>query len=754
MAELGDKQVRGSVAVLLCVVAVAPRAEVPLERQLESSRSILEEIVVTAQRREERLLDVPISLSVLSDVAIDRLQIDDVKALEYAVPNLTVTAWPGAPARATIAMRGQVEPDRFPTVDPAVGVYLDGVYIARASGANLDLVDLERIEVLRGPQGTLYGRNTMGGAINLVPKHPDAELAGEVTAGAGNYDRRDLEAIVNVPFAGDRYAVRVAASHIEHSGYGRNTLLGLDVNVDDTDFVRAQFRVAPAERWDFNLSFDYTDSEADIGLVTLLAAFPPITFYPAAVGHPEDALANYVDPTARTVQANRGGAMETEIWGTSGVLAFDFTHFTVKALSAYRTLDSVDGAVDADGTPHDLFAVLARQDSQDQRSHELQAYGDALGDRLSWIGGLYWFDENATFFEHFHGTQSTTLVSSEGRPTGAAQHESMAAYAQLVFALTERLRVTGGARYNEDRRQLTSQNTRASQGVVTCTLAPQLRDEPGLCQATLPEREFSYVPWTLGVDVEPVPDMLLYAKASRGYRAGGYNFRAITGTDADVFDPESVITWEIGTRAELFDRRLRVGLTLYRSDFTDMQVRTEVLLPGGLLSVPLTQNAGEARIEGGELEVEGLVGKLRLSGALGITRGEYTELDPKILDLTLDSEFLFTPETTLSLAADLPIRTAFGGIDLHADYGWRDDEAFAYDPDSLARQDAYGLLNAMIAARFDGSDVELRLWARNLMDERYLERAVDFGSLVNGVPGDPRTYGASLTYRFGRPAAD
>jgi iron complex outermembrane receptor protein len=275
-----------------------------------------------------------------------------------------------------------------------------------------------------------------------------------------------------------------------------------------------------------------------------------------------------------------------------------------------------------------------------------------------------------------------------------------------------------------------------------------------VCRATLPEREYSYVPWTLGIDVEPVPNTLLYAKVSRGHRAGGYNFRAITGTDADAFDPERVTTYEIGTRAELLDRRLRVGLTVYRSLFDDMQVRTEVLLPGGLLSVPLTQNAGEARIEGGELEVEALLGSLRLAGALGVTRGEYTELDPKVLDVTLDSQFLMTPETTVSIAADLPIAIASGALDLHLDYSWRDDVPFAYDASSLARQEAYGLLNAMIVARFDGTDFELQLWGRNLTDERYLERATDLGSLVSAMPGDPRTYGASLTYRFGPRAAE
>jgi iron complex outermembrane receptor protein len=265
----------------------------------------------------------------------------------------------------------------------------------------------------------------------------------------------------------------------------------------------------------------------------------------------------------------------------------------------------------------------------------------------------------------------------------------------------------------------------------------------------LPEREFSYVPWTLGVDLQPAPNALVYAKMSRGFRAGGYNFRAVTGTDADTFEPEQVTAWEVGTRAELFDRRLRIGLSLYRSRFEDMQLRTQVPLPNGVLSPALTQNAGEARIEGGELEVEAMLGPVKLSGTLGLIHGEYTRIDPNARDVTPNSSLLYTPETTVSLAAELPVRTAFGALDLHVDYAWREDQTFAYWRRTLARQDSYSLLNAMLIARFDGTELELQLWAKNLTDERYVERSVDLGTLVNAVPGDPRTYGASLTYRFG-----
>lgn len=742
--------------LLLCFgVTGAVVADDDGDLQIEPLQSALEEVVVTAQRREERLQDVPISVSAFSAIALERLQIEDIRTLQYAAPNLTVTPWPGSPSRATIAMRGQVEPDRFPTVDPAVGVYLDGVYIARMGGANLDLFDMERVEVLRGPQGTLFGRNTIGGAINLVSRRPGPEFEGAVTGAAGNYDRRDLEAVINVPIADDDVAVRLAALHTEHSGYGRNALLEQDLNEGDTQFARAQLRVMPAERWDLNLSFDYTRSTADRDLVTLLAVYPPLTHFPTAAGNPDDRLQNYVDPTARSVHANRIGPAESTVWGASSTLKADFARFTVMALSAYRSLQTTDRAADVDGTPYDLFTIFDRDESQHQWSHELQAYGDDLGERLSWIGGLHYFEEQGTFSERFQGIQSTTFISSENVSAGAVTNEAIAAYAQLTYSIAPNLRVTAGARYNEDRRRLTSRNARRIDGVEFCALPPGVRDDPGICMASLPEREFSYLPWTLAMDFRPSPGALLYTKVSRGHRAGGYNFRGVTGTDADTFEPEQVTVYEIGTRLELIDHRLRLDLTWYRSLFDDIQVRTQVSLPGALLSAALTQNAGKARMEGGELEVLALLGSLRLAGTLGVTDGRYTKLDPRVLAVTLDSSLLGTPQTTASICADLPFAARFGGVNLHVDYSWRDDEPFSYDPQSLARQQAYGLLNAMVTAQVDRANLELSLWARNLTDTSYVLRSIDFGSLVNAMPGDPRTYGASLTYRFGnrRPAA-
>ena len=735
------------VALLVASHGGANVAESPVTASRQ--QPILEEVVVTAQRREERLQDVPISASVFSSLEIERLQIDTVSTLQYVAPNLTITPYPGSQTRANIAMRGQLEPDLFPTLDPAVGLYLDDVYIARMAGANLDLIDMERVEVLRGPQGTLFGRNTIGGAINLIPMRPTADFEGAVVVGAGNYDRRDLTAVVNIPFAGDDYAARLVASHREHDGYGRNTLLGQDLNADDRDFVRAQLAVAPAERWDLNLSFDSTRIDTARNLTTLVAAFPPNTLVPAARGNPGDSLTNYENPFARRIQANRAGVADTDVWGVSATLTIDLGAFTLKSISAYRSLESSDQHVDLDGTPYDLFTILTRDEHQEQFSQEVQAFGDALDQRLSWIGGLYYFDESGKFDQGIEAIAPITLNEAVNLPRGTADNDSIAAYAQLSFAITPQWRITSGVRYNADGRQLVSRNARVLNGSETCTLAPNVLDAPGVCKATLPERTFSYVPFTFGIDFVPVDTTLLYAKVSRGHRAGGYNMRGTTEVDLDTFEPEQVTAYEIGAHADLLDKRLRLNVALYHSLFDDVQLVQRLPATGGALPLPIIQNGGEARIDGGELEVTALLGSLRLAGTLGITDAKYTKLDPRVLEVTLDSEFLQTPDTTASIAADLPIVFGFGRINLHTDYSWRDDVAFRYDPRSLAHQDAYGLFNAMLSAQFDRANLELTLWARNLTDKRYLTRLTDSVSLVTALPGDPRTFGASVTYRFG-----
>jgi iron complex outermembrane receptor protein len=296
---------------------------------------------------------------------------------------------------------------------------------------------------------------------------------------------------------------------------------------------------------------------------------------------------------------------------------------------------------------------------------------------------------------------------------------------------------------------LTSRNSRRVAGIESCRLDPDLRDMPDVCRATLPERRFSYAPYVVGLDFRAVPGALLYAKFSRGHRAGGYNLRGATALEFEAFEPEQLGAFEVGLKSDLLGDRLRVNLALFRSKFDAIQLVQRETIGGSPLPIRYIVNGGEARIDGGELEVTAVLGPSYLSGALGLIDSRYTRLDPKVEGVTLNSEFLQTPNATLSLAADLPVELGFGGVDLHVDYAWKDDVSFAYDKVSPARQEAYGLWNAMIKTRFVTTGVEVSLWARNLTDMRYFTRALNSEVYASAVPGDPRTYGVSIAYRFG-----
>jgi iron complex outermembrane receptor protein len=711
-------------------------------------RAMLAEVVVTAQRREERLQVVPISASVLGAEQLKLRKVDELNDLQHSVPNLTLAQNRSSGTTTTIAMRGQVELETTPTVDPAVGLYLGGVYLARTTGANLELIDMERVEVLRGPQGTLFGRNTTGGAISLVPQAPRFEREWVLEAGVGNYDLAEFTAILNAPITEKRLAGRLVASHSEHDGYGRNSLLGRSLGDDDTDYLRAQLRLLPSDRSELLLSFDRSRIRTDGQLLTLFAVEPGADMIPAVLGNPTDRLSNYVDATARRIEADRVGPASTSVWGTSGTLTVEFSRFTLKSITGYRELEQSAFDVDQDATPYDLGVILFRGDRQRQASQELQAYGGARDERLRWIGGVHYFEEHAEYAQQFRAYRPQLPGWETGMPAGDVRNDSLAAYGELTYAMTPRLHLTGGARYNRDGRQLTSRNRQQIEDIERCSLNPPLRDEPGTCRATLPERRFSYVPWTFVVDFLPADNTMLYARLSRGHRAGGYNIRGRNAVEFNTFEPEQVTTIEIGSKSELLDNRLRLNLALFRSQFEDIQLTQRELTAPRLPGFRFIENGGKARIEGGEVEFSAVLGPLLLGVNYGATRPRFTQLEERVEGVTLDSNFPMVPDWSASMTADWSRNAGSWMLDVHADYAWRDDVPFSYDPASVARQESYGLLNAMVSIRSPRGDLELRLWGRNLGDSRYVNRAFETMYFVSAVPGDPRTYGLTLAYRF------
>lgn len=756
--------------------AVAQSASDP-----DTQANTVNDIVVTAQRREERLQDVPIAVTALSGEQLDQNQIDDIASIQYSTPSFTLSPHPGDPTSTGIGLRGLVQSDSLLTLDPAVGVYVDGVYLARSAGGNLNMVDMERVEVLRGPQGTLFGRNTTGGALNLTSHAPTDEFGGYARVSLGDYDQRTFVGVLNIPVIPGEFDARIAYQHTEHSGYGYNAFLDRELADDNTDFVRASAVVRPNDTWTFNFVGDYTNRDSNEQMTRLAhvnptgtqnliplvcsatAPNPPIPPAQAPFlaslcpfGQVGDTLANYLDGDFHTNYSDNPGRLEVEAWGVSGTITGDFDWGTLRSISAFRTVSRNSGG-DLDGTPYVLLGQtppVPQRMEQEQFSQEVQLFGTAFGDRLDWIVGVYYFQESG--FDDSTNSALWPLNLAYTFVRGDVENTSSAVYAQFSYELFPDFTITAGARYTEDQRSLITRNRSVNQltGVVTCQITNALLDnppfnpaDPSTCVATLPEQSFSYTPFTIGADWRLNEQALVYLKFSRGFRAGGFSLRGGTTTGAFApFFPEQVESLEAGVKLDLLDRRLRFNAAVYQADYTDIQQSVITAGPTG----PSTEvrNVGEGEITGGEVEVTALVGNLTLIGTLGIVDAEYTA-GPNV-----GAPFARTPEMTYSFAADYPIHLGDMTLNLHADYSWRDEAFFGGSTAIIPQmfEPAYGLWNAM--ATLDINDnLTFAVWGKNLTDEEYHLSRLDLVSaglgIITGFQGEPRTVGATLTYRFG-----
>jgi len=732
-------------------VATAPEEPAkPAAAAAPRSRQI-EEIVVTAQRREESLQDVPVAVTALSGDDIENLQVTDVSALQNTAPNMLVSKFPGDNSSANISIRGFFSAENLITVDNPVGLYIDGVYVARSAGGNLDMVDVGRIEVLRGPQGTLFGRNTIGGAVNLVPNRPSDSFEGSVKAGFGNFGLYEAEAVLNAPL-GASAGLRLALKHGERDGYAKSSLTGTELNSDEADFARVQFAAEPLDGWDLLLAADYSSSQNQGQWVTLLS-FDPTGLAEAdvrAASGGADSLGNYVNRYTDAPPSNTDGSFEVKVWGGSASLTHDMDWATFKSITAWRELERTSAGNDLDATPYTVLLMVDTLVTQEQFSQELQLFGKALSDDLDWIVGAYYFKEEGLDYSLANYLQPLLAARSGSITEGEAENGSWALYTQLSYRLLESLRATAGVRYTEDTRSLTSTNrSTLATGQTTC---PNPDTLPPECRAELPKRDFRYVPFTLGLEYDVTDGVMSYLKWSRGFRAGGYNMRGTNGQTLAPFEPEQVDSYELGIKSDLLDRRLRLNAAIFSQVFSDIQVIATV--PGGD-GTPTTSilNAAKARVNGLELEAVALLGDLRLSAAYGYLSAEYTEVDPQVTDLNKDTRFRAAPENTASVAADYPMPLSFGELRLHADYAWKDQVSHGLVPpgDRAVLEDAYGLLNARVGLQLNQPNLEFALWGRNLTDEEYLTGALDLYSALGfsvGYPGEPRVFGVSAMYRF------
>jgi len=815
-------------------VAFAQSAEDPEQNQG------IADIVVTARKTSESLQSTPVAVSAISGESLADQQIVGIQEIQAITPNITFSSAVAQPGSSTVFIRGQGSSDGLVAIDQAVGVYLDGVYAARSTGGATDLLDVERVEVLRGPQGTLFGRNTTGGAINIIANKPTDEFEGSVRVDYGNYNSWLAQGVLNVPL-GEGVAVRAAYQHRERDGFGRNVTLNRPLNDLESDFGRLTFGFEPVgSGFSALISADFSKFRNSGELVGLRSYDPTLSANnPAAAANP--AARPFLSPellaaacgtqpipaglpaaTAGFLGGLKSGAIplcpavgarpgpigtyalggvnnagfynqtgnvpaygKNDTYGASGVLEYEFSPAaTIKSTTAWRGVE-LESLTDNDGTPYQLSGGLApvpgNRIEQDQFSQELQLTGE-IGSFEYILGGFY-FVENGT--DRSDSGSLFPLNPAVGTVDAVVRNESIAGFGQLIFQVTDSVRLTGGLRYTEDKRRLELRNrdrnvlTNVTTSALTLTNAAgaiisDLRDgnpaDPFL--ATF-ERKFNYWSYLVSADWQANDDLFFYAKTSRSQRSGGLNTRAVAGGIPSVsFAPEIVTDYEIGAKIDLFDRRVRLNLAAFNANINNQQ-RNVIGVGNGRL-VSGVENAAKAQIRGFEAE-------LTVAPTTGLTLGSnigYTDAKYKRF-VNLDgsdwsgSEFPYTPELTLAFFGDYSVDVGPGRLKLHADYSWR-SEAFAQPiaasapqragrsaaeiqtiSDNLqntARIPSYGLLNARVAFEFNEPQIEVAFFARNITKERYFSRLLAVQGTALGftsyMPGDPRTYGISASFRF------
>lgn len=758
-------------ATLYLAIASSLLATSPLA--LGQSELVIEEITVTARKRSESLQNVPIAISAFTGDMLEAKGATNIEQVSRHVPNLNISSGnsgSGSAANTSIYLRGVGQIDFLLTTDPGVGLYIDNVYFARAQGTNMDLVDVQTIEVLRGPQGTLFGKNTIGGAVVINSSRPSEEFGGRLQLTVGDYDRIEGKASVDVPIT-DNLLSRFSVIAKTQDGYADRSIGG---RLGDQEVLggRATFEYAPSDQGNFTLILDSIERDAT-SAVTAAFSYDPTAplaglwtaLVAPSVGVEQPVVVNKNDPF--NSDATGPNVDDVDSWGGSFTANWDFDAFSLKSITAYREMDT-EFARDGDNSPAQ-YIQTHNTGTQDQFSQEIQFLGTAFDDRMDWVFGAYYFEETADdqndvrlasgLYDALESLPSQLSGTSCGEPWVApgcagnpinigldldfdvnnkVENESIALFFHSTYAITESLNITGGIRYLEEEKEYELFHDRVNAGVPIIPL-------------TTVNDDWSEILPLLTLDYRLNDESMIYASISEGFKSGGFNGRPTTTAAVDSYDPESVISYEVGYKADLAQGLVRLNTAIFLYDYDDIQLSSNRADSTGNL-VLVTENGGTATIQG--LEVDLTVQpaeRWNIVAGFGYLDAEYDDLNDGV-SISKNDDLPYTPEFTgnLGVAYSLPL---FDGylMTLRADVSYRASHYVDVENSEDIKTDGLTLVNTRLTVTSDSDKWELAVFATNLTDEEYhlagLATSDSFGH-VEATMGAPIEWGALLSYRF------
>jgi len=656
----------------------------------------LERITVKAQYKEEDMQSVPIAITALSEQDIELRSMSNALDINETVPNINISKNTGVASGMKVFLRGIGEDESRIGADPAIGIYVDGVYIGRQTGALLDLADIQSIEVLRGPQGTLYGRNSNGGAIRVTTKQPTIQDRTQLKTSIGSDALLDTYLMVNKGLT-DKLAAQISVFSKSRDGFMTNADNG--EKLGDVEKAGARFAAHYyGEEWDLQFSGDFMRDRSEPG-------------YPSkARGDGADifTLRQSDFPLSGGLNGDVAlGEFYNELYqrGAAFTAHKEFTGINFDSITAYRSLN------------HHMLSIISLPYyqflTQDQLSQEFRL--SATTEQGEWVTGLYLFRENSNQYSEFvAGSSEMNIIS-----------KSAALFGQYTYNLTEQLRLTGGLRYTLEDKSLLAETT------------ANYWNATGRANAGKQDKDWGKFSWKGVVAYDFTTQMMGYLSVTTGFKSGGWSVDSFEAVDA-----ESVITYEAGLKSDL-TKALRLNMNVFYNDYTDLQIN-------GSTAVGFTRvNAGDVVSYGFEANLSWKATEdISIDAFLGLLEAEYKSLTPAAAAL-INKDFELKQAPPLSYGINLTYFKAIGQGNLSSNlqYAYTDKQYNDLANVELIARDKTNLVNARVAYKW-GTEVEytVALWSKNLLDEHYAAAGTAGNTAI--YPGDPRTYGLDFTVNF------
>ncbi len=752
------------VAMSVCGLSLLPA----ITAAQESGGRVLEEVLVTAQKREQNMQQVPVSITSYGELELEQKAITTIADLEKSSPNTQLRASRATSSTLTAYIRGVGQQDPLWGFEPGVGVYVDDVYYARPQAAVMDVFDVERIEVLRGPQGTLYGKNTVGGAIKYITKKMNGEASGKVSMALGSYNQQDLVVSGQLPIIADKLFIGAAVATLNRDGYGE-VQTGYDINTGtfssteenynkDVLVGRVSIEFTPNDAWFFRFAADKTDDDSN--QICGTQSNQTVLRHPAtgelflASGDRYDSACG---TTHKSNVENQGFSLTAE-YSVNDALSLKYVYADREG--------ETQQFIDFEGTPLDAFDVPAKY-SDDQQSHELQV--NYTVDRLALVGGVYYFEGNSA------GAFDVVLNSApfmDGTHTdlaiaGDVDTESIAGYINASWTLTDSLTLTAGVRSTKDDKNSNILqylfNTTNSYPYTTTqgsgfTYGDPANDTVLIVSSDIDDsqakKDWSEITRSLKVDWQMNDDVMWYISFAEGFKSGGFDMRGNASANPNLingYDPETVDTIEVGVKSQLLADRLRLNMTVFDMDYDDMQLTVQTGQPAPVYISSDVLNAGTAEISGAELEMLAqMTENLSSSVALGYMDTDLVEVISNGVDVSDTWEMLNAPMWTgqFALTYDMDLGDR-GSVVINGALSYRSaTRNFNNVTCTCDQTGSYQLVDLSASWYSVDGHWSASLYAKNVTDEEYKTGGYNLGSGELAFYGAPRTVTAKVAYEF------